>query len=272
MRLERIFYLGSCCVNVSVCVDYRTDNGIERIIVGRNDAYVSTHYLNTADLTSERSVVIKNEALGTDTYGNLAVINTGSVKNCTLAYEELATLNLALKYVDGGSTTELSNEEVNGIILNLLGLTNLLNNAKLHNYDHIRNGHCLFLVVCYEYGGNLGFSLNSSDLFTSLKTKTCVKVGERLVKEKNSGHLYQRSRDSNSLLLTAGKLAGLSVHKLVNLYKLRCLVCSLKHSLLSHLVRTLEVLQGEQDVLFYRHVRIEGIVLEHQTNTSALGR
>ena len=43
------------------------------------------------------------------------------------------------------------------------------------------------------------------------------------------------------------------------------------HLLLAHLVGTLQILQGEQDVLLHRHVGIQGIVLEHQADAPVLG-
>ena len=123
----------------------------------------------------------------------------------------------------------------------------------------------------YEDGGDAGLALDSSDLLTGLKTKSCVKVGKGLVEKKNSRELNERTRDSNSLLLTAGKLRGLSVHKVVDLYELSCLVCSCDHVLLRELVSTLKVLEREHDVLLNRHVRIKRIVLEHESDTSVFG-
>ena len=239
MRLKIESYGRCISIDTVVSVNDRADYGIERRRVGGNDGNVTSHNLNVVELGLENAILCGNEALGTDTYVYRTVINTGYVKNCRLTEVKLAALYLTLKYVDGGSTKELSNKEVSRIVINLLGLTYLLYNSKLHNYDNVGNGHSLFLVVSYKYGSDTGFSLDSSDFFTCLETESCVKVGERLVEKKYARHLYKRTRNSNSLLLTAGELAGLSVHKLIDLYKLCSLVSAVEHLLLVHLVLTL---------------------------------
>ena len=129
--LERVVNLGSTCVDVCIGVDDRTDYGVMGALVSRNNAYVTTHYLNTAYLTGKRTVVVEVEALGTDTNGNVTIVDTGDVENCALANVKLAALNLTVKYVDRRSSKELRNEEVGGIVINILGLAYLLNNTKI---------------------------------------------------------------------------------------------------------------------------------------------
>ena len=126
--------------------------------------------------------------------------------------------------------------------------------------------------MCYEYCCDVCFALNTFDFFTSLQTKTSVQVGKWFVQQKNSWHFYQSTSDSNTLLLTTGKFAWLTFHKVVNLNEFCSVVCTFQHLSFCHLVFTLQVFEWEHDVLLNCHVWIQRIVLEYQTNTSVFWR
>ena len=74
------------------------------------------------------------------------------------------------------------------------------------------------------------------------------------------------------MLLAAGKLRGLAVHQFRNLHQLRGLLGPGKHLLPGKLLVSLQVLQGEQDVLQYRQVGIEGVILKHHAHAPVLRR
>ena len=124
----------------------------------------------------------------------------------------------------------------------------------------------------YEYCRDLCFALDPSDLFTGLKAKSRIKVWKRLIEKQNLRHFYERTGNCDSLLLTAGELTRLSVHELVDLNELCCLIGSFKHILLWQLVCSLKVLEREENVLLDRHMGIKRVILENESDTSVFGR
>ena len=137
MRLEiksnsRVFL-----ADLVVCVYDRANYGIYGSGVGGYYGYVTAHYLNVVESRLKSTVCGRNKAFGTDTYEYILILYAGNVENCGLAEIELAALNSTVEHVDRRSTKELCNEEICRIIINLLWLTCLLNNAKLHNYDDV---------------------------------------------------------------------------------------------------------------------------------------
>ena len=68
------------------------------------------------------------------------------------------------------ATEKFGDEQVCRAVVNVLGFADLLNDTEFHNDDHIGDAHCFFLVVRNENGCDIGFSLDTSDFFTSLKS------------------------------------------------------------------------------------------------------
>ncbi len=126
---------------------------------------------------------------------------------------------MSVKHVNRGRSKELRHKKVGRIVINLLGFSNLLDNPLFHHHNHVGYTHCLLLVVGDEYGGDSRLFLNTPDFLPCLQTKPGVKVGKGLVKQKHSGHFYQRPGNCHTLLLSPGKLAGLAFHQLFNLDK-----------------------------------------------------
>ena len=71
--------------------------------------------------------------------------------------------------------------------------------------------------MCDKYRRNQRLALDAADLLTRLQTETGVQIRERLVQKKDTGTLDQGAGDRYALLLTAGKLARLALHELVDL-------------------------------------------------------
>ena len=78
MRLK--IELNGCgiSVNLVVGVNDGANGRIERCGMSGNDGYVTTHYLNVAEIHLKNAILSGNKALGTDTYVNSTVIYAGS--------------------------------------------------------------------------------------------------------------------------------------------------------------------------------------------------
>ena len=122
-----------------------------------------------------------------------------------------------------------------------------------------------------EHGGNARFLLDAADLLARLQAQAGVQVGQWLVQQQHAGHLDQRAGDGHALLLAAGQLAGLAIQQLLNLHQPGGLLRALNHLHLGQLIGARQVLQGEQNVLQHCHVRIQGIILEHQADAALFG-
>ena len=154
------------------------------------------------------------------------------------------------------------------LVIDLLGLADLLENAVLHDHDPVGDGHGFILVVGDEYGGDAGFPLDALDFLTGLQSQPGVKIGQRFVKEKHLRHFHKGARNGDSLLLTAGELRGFSVHESVNLHQLCNLQRLFVHLVLGHSVLAPEIFQREDDVLPHGEMGVEGVILEHQTHAA----
>ena len=93
-----------------------------------------------------------------------------------------------------------------------------------------------------------------------------VKCARRLVKEQDRGIHRKRSCDRNTLLLTAGKLAGIGICLLLKTHFLQKRHCTLL-GLLLRAAENMHLRVGE--VFKHRKVREEVKVLKHQTEYAA---
>ena len=83
---------------------------------------------------------------------------------------------------------------------------------------------------------------------------------------------HQRPGDGHTLLLTAGELAGFSLHEFLNLHESRRVHGPFFHLRPGKLVLPFQVLQREDDVLPNREMRIERIVLKHHAHSAFFRR
>ena len=69
--------------------------------MGGNDAHVTAHNLNIAQLAFQSAVFVQLEAFGTDANEDLLIRNTGCIQHGSAADADLATLNFTLQHIDG---------------------------------------------------------------------------------------------------------------------------------------------------------------------------
>ena len=154
----------------------------------------------------------------------------------------------------------------------ILGLADLLHHTIAHHHDHVGDAHGLLLIVGDKHGGDAGLPLDAADLLPGLEAQPRVQIGQRLVQKQHAGALYQCPGNGYPLLLSAGQLTGLAVHQPLQLHQLCRGQCPLRHLCFGELVRTPQVFQREHDVLPYRQVGVQRVVLEHQPHAAILRR
>ena len=102
------------------------------------------------------------------------------------------------------------------------------------------------------------------DLGTHLHAQLGVEVRQRLVHEERSRLAHDRTAHRDALALTTRQLPGLAVEILGQLERLGRLADPLVDLVLGDLGE----LEGEPDVVVHRHVRVQGVVLEHHRDVA----
>ena len=163
-------------------------------------------------------------------------------------------------------------EEIAGLVIDGLGLSDLMHETVLHHDDEVGNAHGLFLVVRDENGGDAGFALNAADLLPGLEAQPGIEVAQRFIQQQHPGRLDQGAGDGDALLLPAGELRGPAVEQHVDLHQAGRLFGAPAHFLLGGPGFPLQVLERKENILQDGHMRVQRIVLEHQTHTAVFGR
>ena len=238
--------------------------------MGGDNGDVTAHYFHAAKLAAERSLLIGDKSLRTDSHRNRLVGDPRCEKNCIFTNVKASATDLSLKYIDGRGTKEFGYKQIYRAVVNVLGLPDLLYYTILHDYDHVGNAHGLLLVMGDKDSCDLCSPLDLADLFPGLEAESGIQVGERFVEKQYAGHFYKCTGNGYALLLTAGELGRTSVHKLCDLYQTGCILSSLIHLGSGKLVFSLQILKREEDVLLHCEVGIKCIILKYHTNSAML--
>ena len=166
-----------------------------------------------------------------------------------------------------GRADESGNEQVGGIVVEVLGGVNLLDEAVLHNYDAGTHGHSFGLVVGYVDEGGLQALMELGDLSSHLNAQLGVEVGKRFVHKEDLGLTNDGATERNALSLTAGKSLGLTVEEMLDIED----AGSFLNALVDLGLGGLAELKTESHVVIYGHVRIQGVVLEYHGDVAILG-
>ena len=138
--------------------------------------------------------------------GNLSGIREGNIASLN---EYSVTLNLAINKVN--QTDEVRNHFVGRLGINFVRCADLLYNAGTHNNYAVAHCHCFALIMSYVYNSNAQFFLNSKDFKAHGFTQLSIQVRQRLIQKQQSGLCYQGTRQSYTLLLTAGQLMRITL-------------------------------------------------------------
>ena len=166
-----------------------------------------------------------------------------------------------------GRADESGNEQVGGIVVEVLGGVNLLDETVLHNYDAGTHGHSFGLVVGYVDEGGLEALMELGDLSSHLNAQLSVEVGKRFVHKEDLGLTNDGATERNALSLTAGKSLGLTVEEMLDVED----ASSFLNALVDLGLGGLAELKTESHVIINSHVRIQGVVLENHGDVAILG-
>ncbi len=130
---------------------------------------------------------------------------------------QFSAFNLGMHHI--GPPDEGSYEHILGPLVNVLGLSDVLDHAVFHNGDPVADSHSLFLVMGYVHGGNAHALLGMADNRPHLHTELGIQVGQGLIHQKHVWCNDKRPGQGNPLLLPAGQLARHALRILHNLHQ-----------------------------------------------------
>src|SRR5215472_7206064 len=101
-------------------------------------------------------------------------------------------------------------EDCTRVVVNLLGMTKLLNLAFGHDCNPIRYGQCLLLVMGDVDSRHLELLLNAAYLVAQRDTDFGIECRERLIKQQHLGFDSQCTSQGNALLLASRELVRIA--------------------------------------------------------------
>ena len=145
--------------------------------------------------------------------------------------------------------------------------------AELHHADAVAHGHRFRLIVGDVDGGRrfarffqLLMQIGNADPHRGAQLG--VKVGERFVEQEDVRFFDDRPAHRHALRLAAGELARQAIEQFFQFENFRRFF----HLSVDLRLRQLAQLQAEGEVFAHRHMRIEGVVLEHHRDATGFRR
>ena len=139
-----------------------------------NDTDVAPHHLDCVHVADHRAVFIQDKAFRPDAHPHIAVFGAFDRQHLLIIQKQIPILHAAFEHVDGRRPQKLRHEQVHRAVIDLLRLSDLPHNALLHDDDHVRNAHRLFLIVRDKDGGDTGFLLDPPDFLACLQTESGI--------------------------------------------------------------------------------------------------
>ena len=167
-----------------------------------------------------------------------------------------------------GAADKASDELVDGLVVEVERLVDLLDQAILHDHDPVAHGHRLDLVVSDVDHRRLEAGVQLADFSAHLHAQLGIEVGQRLVKEEDLGLADNGTPHRHPLALTARKSLGLALEQFLNAENLRRLL----HSRVDLVLGVLPQLETESHVLVNGHVGVERVVLKNHGDIAIFGR
>ena len=169
------------------------------------------------------------------------------------------------KFIAGEPMNPATNR-LRRLVVELLGRADLLDDAAAHDRDPVAEGHRLGLVVGDVDRGRAEPLLQPGDRGAHLDPELGVEVGQRLVHQEHLGLRTMARPIATRWRWPPERWAGLRSSSSVSS---RMSAASSTCSSISSCVG-LRQLQREGHVLADRHVRVEGVVLEHHRDVAVL--
>ena len=194
-------------------------------------------------------------------------ISSRSSPNVTAA-APFVRVKVALHHVHRRRTDESGDEQVRGMVIEVLRNVDLLQDPLADHGDPVAHRHRLDLVVRDVQRRDLELVLDAGDLRPHLDAELRVEVRQRLVHQERLRLADDRPPHGHALPLATRQRLGLALEELVQTEDVR----GLADAPIDLGLRQLAQLQTERHVVVDRHVRVQRVVLEHHRDVPLLGR
>ena len=214
------------------------------------------------DLLHVAAVPVKGKlsaSLGSECHAHVLGLDGKAVARA----HQLGIEEVHLRHAD-----KAGDEDVRGVVEDLLRRGDLLNDAILHDHDAVAEGHGLGLVVGDVDEGALDLVAQLDELGAHLVTELGVQVGQRLVHQEDLGVTHDGAADGDTLALTARERLGLTVEVLGDAQDLGSGANLAVNLVFGNLLE----LECKRHVLVHRHVGVQSVALEHHGDVAILGR
>ena len=165
-------------------------------------------------------------------------------------------------------TDKVGDKSILRLIVDVLGRAYLLDPALVHDDDLVGHRECLFLVMRDIDEGDAQLVVHILELDLHLLAHLEVQRAKRLIQKQDLRLIDQRSRDCDTLLLTAGKRADASLLKSLQIYQVQDPAHLALDDILGHLL----LLEPESDIIVDIHMRKQSVPLEDRVDRSLVGR
>ncbi len=170
--------------------------------------------------------------------------------------------------VHSRTADESRHEQVGGPLVNLHRCVNLLNFTAVEHDDPLPQRHRFDLIVGHVDHGRAQTAVQLRDLGAHRQPQLRIEIGQRLIEQENLRITHQRAPECDALALPARELPGPALQQVRQTQHLR----GFPHAALDLGARLAPQLQAEAQVLGDRHVRIQGVALEHHRDVTILRR
>jgi hypothetical protein len=154
------------------------------------------------------------------------------------------------------------------IAIEFLWKSNLLHKTIPHNSDSGAETKSLALIMCDQDSRIPHLSMQLTEVCPKINAQQGIEVAKRLVEKQHARVWCHRSCQRYPLLLTATKLTGISICKLLTLYELQDFV----HSPFAQTLLQTSRPQRIADVRSDGHMWPENIVLENESDVTPVCR
>ncbi len=177
---------------------------------------------------------------------------------------------MGVQQIDAWRADQLGNKSGGRAIINILGGTDLDDAPLIEHPDAVSHGEGFDLVVGDKDRGRSQCFLQVLQLHTQRLTQLGIQVGERFVHQEDARLAHDGATDRDTLHLAARQVGGFSLQQVVDAQDIGCLVDLLFDLIFREAVHW--GAQREGQVVVYRHVGIERVLLEDKGHIPAGGR
>lgn len=166
-----------------------------------------------------------------------------------------------------GRTDKGQDEVIGGMVVKVLGASNLLNSTVIDDHEAVSHLHGFLLVVGDENRGHMNFFVKAAQPNPELLTHERIESPKGLIEKEDLGFDDKSTGKCHALPLASGQLARITPSEVFQPHQVEYLLDS-KRDLF---FRPLANLETKRDIFPNRHMAKQRVVLEAKTDPSIPG-